>query len=231
MDKPHLKRNYEKERESLVAGLHGAAPGLLLHACCAPCSSAVLERLSPCFAISLLYYNPNIAPREEYAKRLQELRRLTEEMPLPHPVRLVPCEYGPEAFSRAVKGLEGEPEGGARCLACYRLRLEEAAKAARDLGLEYFTTTLSISPLKNAQALNRIGEELAAEYGVKHLPADFKKREGYKRSIELSREYQLYRQDYCGCVYSRAQREREKLEKLEKLEKQEKEALSHAGKP
>lgn len=130
-----------------------------------------------------------------------------------HPPRLAPCAYDSEAFGRIAAGLEAEPEGGARCLLCYRLRLEEAARMARDLGLDYFTTTLSISPLKNAQALNRIGEELAAQYGVRHLPGDFKKREGYKRSIQLSREYGLYRQDYCGCVYSKAQRERDKQER------------------
>ncbi|MDE6836898.1 MAG: epoxyqueuosine reductase QueH [Acutalibacter sp.] len=220
MDKPHLKRHYARELDAFLARLDGPAPSLLLHVCCAPCSSAVLEQLCPHFDVSILYYNPNISPQSEYEKRLTELLRLTEEMPLPRKPRLVSCGYNPEAFAQAVQGLEGEPEGGARCLACYRLRLEEAARAAKDLGLDYFTTTLSISPLKNAQALNQIGEELGARYGVKHLPADFKKKEGYKRSIELSRAYGLYRQDYCGCSYSRAQREREK---------QEKEGLTHAG--
>lgn len=203
---PPPNRNYSKELEKLLSTLT-ARPTLLLHSCCAPCSSAVLEYLSPYFSIHLLYYNPNIAPFSEYEKRLGELRRLIREMPLPGPVSLVPCAYDGEAFARVAKGLEDVPEGGARCLACYRLRLEEAARAARDLGLDYFTTTLSISPLKNAGALNQIGQELAGRYGVKHLPADFKKREGYKRSVALSKEYGLYRQDYCGCVYSRAQRE------------------------
>lgn len=203
---PAPAKNYSKELEKLLGSL-ATRPTLLLHSCCAPCSSAVLEYLSPHFSIYLLYYNPNIAPLAEYEKRLRELRRLVDAMPLPGPVTLVPCPYDGQAFSDAARGMEELPEGGARCLACYRLRLREAAKTARDLGLDYFTTTLSISPLKNAQALNQIGEELAAEYGVRHLPADFKKREGYKRSVELSKEYGLYRQDYCGCVYSRAQRE------------------------
>ena len=205
-------RNYFKELEGLIAGLEGTVPKLLLHACCAPCSSAVLEYLAPHFRIYLLYYNPNIAPRAEYQKRLEELRRLLCEMPLPRPVELLPCEYRGEDFVRMARGLEAEPEGGARCMACYRLRLREAAIAARDHQMDYFTTTLSISPLKNARALNQIGEELAAEFGVRHLPSDFKKREGYKRSIELSRQYGLYRQDYCGCVYSRVQREQERRE-------------------
>lgn len=204
-------RNYSKELERLIAGLEERRPSLLLHSCCAPCSSAVLEYLDPHFELYLLYYNPNIAPEEEYRKRLGELERLIREMPLAHPVTLLPCDYDGEAFDRMALGLEKEPEGGARCLKCYRLRLEEAAKAAAERGLEYFATTLTISPLKNAQALNRIGEELAAQYGVKHLPSDFKKREGYKRSIALSREYGLYRQNYCGCVYSK----REKEERIE----------------
>lgn len=207
--------NYAKKLDALIASLPQGAPRptLLLHACCAPCSSAVLEYLTRYFDISLLYYNPNISPYAEYQKRLAELERLIAQMPMDHPPRLTPCSYDSEAFDRMAAGLEEEPEGGARCLRCYRLRLEEAARTARDLGLDYFTTTLSISPLKNAQALNRIGEELGERYGVKHLPGDFKKREGYKRSIELSREYGLYRQDYCGCVYSKAQRERQKQER------------------
>ena len=210
-------RNYFKELEGLIAGLGDTVPKLLLHACCAPCSSAVLEYLAPHFRIYLLYYNPNIAPRAEYQKRLEELRRLLCEMPLPRPVELLPCEYRGEDFARMAQGLEAEPEGGARCMACYRLRLREAAIAARDHQMDYFTTTLSISPLKNARALNQIGEELAAEFGVRHLPSDFKKREGYKRSIQLSRQYGLYRQDYCGCVYSKDQREAVRKERSEAM--------------
>ena len=196
-------KNYAKELEVLIGELKGRRPGLLLHCCCAPCSSAVLEYLNPHFALYLSYYNPTIAPEAEYQKRLAELRRLLAEMPLNPPPELLPCAYEGEAFQRMAQGLEREPEGGARCAGCYRLRLEEAAKTAAAHGLEYFTTTLSVSPLKNAQVLGRIGQELAQKYGVKHLPADFKKREGYKRSIVLSREYGLYRQNYCGCLYSK----------------------------
>ena len=210
MEKAVPNRNYAKELEKLIAGLGGRAPGLLLHACCAPCSSSVLEYLTRFFSVSLLFYNPNISPEAEYDKRRRELERLIAEMPMGHPVTLLPCDYRGEDFARMARGLEGEPEGGARCMACYRLRMEEAARAARDLGLEYFTTTLSLSPLKNARAINQIGEELAEEYGVKHLPSDFKKRDGYKRSIQLSQEYGLYRQDYCGCAFSKAERERKK---------------------
>ena len=206
------QRNYQKEQELLLRRLEGEGrvPRLLLHACCAPCSSAVLERLAPYFSLSILYYNPNISPEGEFVKRAEELKRLLSQMEFPHLVELLPLSYRGEDFQQAAQGLEGEPEGGARCLKCYRLRLEEAARAARDGGFDYFTTTLSISPLKNAKALNEIGEELGRQYGVAHLPADFKKKEGYKRSILLSREYGLYRQDYCGCVYSRLERERQK---------------------
>ncbi len=208
-------RNYSKELERLVQGLQreGRVPRLLLHACCAPCSSAVLEYLSRYFAITLLYYNPNISPYEEYEKRERELERLVSQMDLAHPVELLPCGYEGEAFVEAARGLEGEPEGGRRCEACFRLRLEYAAREAARLHFAYFTTTLTISPLKNAPLLNRLGEEMGKRYGVAHLPSDFKKKNGYKRSVELSREYGLYRQDYCGCAFSKAQRQREKEER------------------
>ncbi len=206
------KRNYHRELLQLLQGL-SEKPRLLLHACCAPCSSHVLEFLSPYFSIDLLYYNPNISPREEYEKRREELRRLIGEMPLKGEVTLLSCDYDDSAFSHMARGLEKEPEGGARCLKCYRLRLEEAAKEAKRLSCDYFTTTLSISPLKNARALNEIGEEVGRKWGVAHLPADFKKQDGYKRSIELSREYGLYRQDYCGCIYSKEESRRRKEEK------------------
>lgn len=211
------QRNYRRELERLIAGLDGRVPTLLLHACCAPCSSASLEYLAKYFSISILYYNPNISPIEEYEKRLDELKRLISEMPLGYPVSLVPCEYRGEDFAGIAEGLEQEPEGGARCMACYRLRLEEAARAAREHGCEYFTTTLTISPLKNAGAINRIGEELGEKYGVKHLPSDLKKGDGYKRSIELSKAYGLYRQDYCGCVYSKMERDRRKEERTDSI--------------
>ncbi len=208
-------RNYSKELEAILQRLEqsGEVPTLLLHACCAPCSSYVLEYLSRYFSISILYYNPNISPKQEYEKRRAELERLVQEMSLKHPVTLLPCEYGSEAFQKAAQGLENVPEGGERCMKCFRLRLSRAAEEAKKRGFDYFTTTLSISPLKNAAALNRIGEEVSAEFGVRHLPADFKKKGGYKRSLELSKIYSLYRQDYCGCVYSKEQREREKERK------------------
>ena len=190
-------------------------PRLLLHACCAPCSSAVLEYLSQYFAITLLYYNPNIAPLEEYQKREAELRRLVSQMKFTHPVALLPCQYDGQAFVQAARGLEGEPEGGKRCEACFRLRLRYAAQEAARLRFDYYTTTLSISPMKNAPLLNQLGEEIGREFGVAHLPSDFKKKDGYKRSVQLSKEYDLYRQDYCGCAFSKAQRQREKEEREE----------------
>lgn len=213
-------RNYSKELERLIQQFQREerVPRLLLHVCCAPCSSAVLEYLSQYFAITLLYYNPNISPREEYDKREAELKRLVSEMELVHPVDLLPCDYDGQAFVEAARGLEGEPEGGARCEACFRLRLEYAAQEAARLHFDYYTTTLTISPMKNAPLLNQLGEEMGGKYGVAHLPSDFKKKNGYKRSVELSKEYGLYRQDYCGCAFSKAQREREKREKEEREE-------------
>lgn len=198
-------RNFAKEMEKLVEKhvQRGERPRLLLHVCCSPCLSGVLEYAARFFETSLLYYNPNIAPREEYEKRLKEVERLVAEMPLESEVEILPCAYGNEAFEAMAQGLRDAPEGGARCMACFRLRLSYTAKLAKERGFDYFTTTLSISPLKNAQALNAIGEELGEEYGVAHLPSDFKKRDGYKRSIERSKEYGLYRQNYCGCIYSR----------------------------
>ena len=214
---PGPSRNYAKELERLIQKLQqeGKVPRLLLHACCAPCSSAVLEYLSQYFAITLLYYNPNIAPLEEYQKREAELRRLVSQMKFTHPVELLPCQYDGQAFVQAARGLEGEPEGGKRCEACFRLRLRYAAQEAARLRFDYYTTTLSISPMKNAPLLNQLGAEIGREFGVAHLPSDFKKKDGYKRSVQLSKEYDLYRQDYCGCAFSKAQRQREKEEREE----------------
>lgn len=214
---PGPSRNYAKELEQLIQKLQqeGKVPRLLLHACCAPCSSAVLEYLSQYFAITLLYYNPNIAPLEEYQKREAELRRLVSQMKFTHPVELLPCQYDGQAFVQAARGLEGEPEGGKRCEACFRLRLRYAAQEAARLRFDYYTTTLSISPMKNAPLLNQLGEEIGREFGVAHLPSDFKKKDGYKRSVQLSKEYDLYRQDYCGCAFSKAQRQQEKEEREE----------------
>lgn len=194
--------NYQKKLEEQIKEA-GSGKKLLLHACCAPCSSYVLEYLSEFFDITLLYFNPNISPEAEYRKRIGEVERLLREMPLKSEVKLLEGRYCPEEFFKLAEGLEELPEGGERCFKCYRQRLEEAAKAAKEGGFDYFTTTLSISPHKNAEKLNLTGEELEKEYGVKYLYGDFKKKNGYKRSIELSRIYGLYRQNYCGCIYSR----------------------------
>ena len=198
-------RNYQKELDRLIGQIQkeNKVPSLFLHSCCAPCSSYVLEYLSKYFDITVFYYNPNIYPEEEYRKRVQEINRLVNSMEFEHPVKLIEGRYDPQEFFRMAKGLEDITEGGERCFRCYRQRMEEAAKLAKEGGYDYFTTTLSISPLKNAARINEIGEELAEIYHVTHLPSDFKKKNGYKRSIELSHEYDLYRQNYCGCVYSR----------------------------
>lgn len=211
------KRNYQKELDRLLEGIEkeGRTPRLFLHSCCAPCSSYVLEYLSRYFEITVFFYNPNISPAEEYEKRVEEIRRMIGEMEFAHPVELVEGEYDPQVFFRMAKGMEHIPEGGERCFGCYRLRMEEAARLAKEGNYDYFTTTLSISPLKNAQKINEIGEELAEIYQVSHLPSDFKKKNGYKRSIELSGEYELYRQDYCGCVFSKREREENKMQKNE----------------
>lgn len=177
-------------------------PTLLLHSCCAPCSSYVLEYLSSYFAITVFYYNPNIFPESEYTKRIVEQQSLIQQMQTKYPVSFVAGCYDRDRFYEIAKGLEQEKEGGSRCMKCYELRLREAAALAADGGFDYFTTTLSISPMKNAAKLNEIGLSLEKEYGVNYLFSDFKKKNGYKRSIELSREYGLYRQDYCGCEFS-----------------------------
>lgn len=196
-------RNYQKELDKLIDDIpEGRVPTLLLHACCAPCSSYCLEYLSQYFSITLYYYNPNIYPESEYALRTEEARRLIREMNFKHPVTFLEGKFDPKEFYDCVKGLEKEKEGGERCFKCYRLRLESTAKLAKEMDLDYFTTTLTISPLKKAEKLNEIGEELGEVYSVKHLPSDFKKKNGYKRSTELSKEFDLYRQDYCGCVFS-----------------------------
>ena len=188
----------------------GSVPRLLLHVCCAPCSSYVLEYLSKYFDITLHFYNPNISPASEYDYRAAELTRLVNEMPLKNSVSVHIPPYDSAPFMAISKGYEHLPEGGERCTKCYRLRLEEAARAAAEGQYDYFTTTLSISPLKDARRLNDIGGALAEQYGIPYLYSDFKKREGYKRSILLSTEYQLYRQDYCGCSFSKRDAETRK---------------------
>ena len=203
-----MKHNYQLELDKLIESL-GDNRRLLLHSCCAPCSSYVLEYLTEYFDITVYYYNPNITSCDEYKKRIDEERRLIGLFNTSRPVKFIAGEYEPELFLRLARGREELPEGGARCFDCYRLRLDRTARyMAEHLGMyDYFATTLTLSPHKNAEKLNEIGFEVAAKYGVEYLPSDFKKREGYKRSIELSRIYGLYRQDYCGCEYSRRARE------------------------
>lgn len=196
-----MKRNYQLELDRITASLAGR-PRLLLHSCCGPCSSYVLEYLTRYFEVFLSYYNPNIQPRAEYDLRLENQLKVLERIP---GVTLVPCGYDGGAYDEAVRGLEDEPEGGARCTECFKLRLDFAAREAKRLGCDYFATTLTVSPHKDAQRINAIGEALAGKYGVKWLPGDFKKRDGYKRSIELSREFGLYRQNYCGCLFSKTE--------------------------
>ena len=197
--------NYNVEMEKIINSLD-YTPRLLLHVCCAPCSSYVLSVLAKYFKIDIVYYNPNINTKEEYDKRLDELKRLIGTVKYDNPVSIVNCAYNNMDFYNAVKGLENEPEGGKRCFECYKLRLDYTAKVAKELGYDYFTTSLSISPYKNANWLNEIGIELENKYGIKYLVADFKKKNGYKTSIELSKRYNLYRQDYCGCIYSKIER-------------------------
>lgn len=206
------KRDFQRELDGIIKENEesGQRPKLLLHVCCAPCSSYCMEYLTKYFDMTLLFYNPNMDCREEYEKRRDELSRLVREALFPVKVEIMP--YEPEEFFEAVKGLEDIPEGGKRCFACYELRMRQAAEYAARNGFDLFTTSLSISPMKNAEKINEIGERLAAEYGVKHLPSDFKKRNGYKRSIELSREYDLYRQDYCGCIFSKKEREKRRTD-------------------
>ena len=196
--------NYQKELDKLIEKLkrEHKIPRLLLHSCCAPCSSYVLEYLSDCFDITVFYYNPNIYPESEYTKRILEQQTLIGEMDTKHPVSFIAGHYDRERFYEMAAGMEHLKEGGERCLKCYELRLREAAELAAKGGFEYFTTTLSISPLKNADRLNEIGLRLETEFGVRYLKSDFKKKNGYKRSIELSKEFGLYRQDYCGCEFS-----------------------------
>lgn len=208
-----MKINYQLEMEKELKRIQreGRRPRLLLHSCCAPCSSAVLERLTEAFDITVFFYNPNIAPEEEFVHRVEEQGRLIAEMPHQGKIELIRGEYDDAAFYALAKGLEDVPEGGERCTRCFRLRLGKTAQMASEGGFDYFTTTLSISPLKDAQRLNAIGAELGAQFGVPYLFSDFKKKNGYKRSCELSAEYGLYRQDYCGCIYSQREREKQKM--------------------
>ena len=194
--------NYDLEMEKQISNIK-EGDTLLLHACCAPCSSACLERLGDYFNISIFYYNPNITEESEYIKRINEIKKFISEFKTKYPIKLIEGRYDPNEFFDMAQGLESEPERGARCYKCYKLRLKESAKVASDLGFDYFCTTLTLSPHKNSNWINEIGSELDKEYNSTYLYSDFKKKNGYKRSIELSREYDLYRQDYCGCIYSK----------------------------
>lgn len=208
-----MKRNYQKEMEQILESYsrEGQAPSLFLHSCCAPCSSYVLEYLSEYFYITVFYYNPNIYPDEEYFKRVEEQKYFIDNFPAKNKISFIEGNFDKDRFYEMAKGLERVSEGGTRCFGCFELRLREAAEYAVRHGMDYFTTTLTISPLKNAEKLNEIGERLEKEYGVKYLVSDFKKKNGYKRSVEISKEYHMYRQDYCGCIFSMQERERQKL--------------------
>ena len=216
------KRNYSIELDKIMKNPENRGKSLFLHSCCAPCSSYVLEYLRSFFRITVFYYNPNITADEEYAKRVIEQKRLISELNAQtdtdmqgkedggapaFKIEIVEGDYDKQLFFDRVKGMEKCKEGGERCFACYELRLAETAKQARVREKDYFTTTLTISPLKNAAKLNEIGERLASEHDVAWLPSDFKKKGGYQRSIELSKEHDLYRQNYCGCIYSKMERE------------------------
>lgn len=205
------KINYQLELDKIIERnkREDITPSLLLHSCCAPCSSYTIEYLSNYFKITVLYYNPNISEQTEYEKRKAEQIRLINSLDTKNKVSFLDCAYNSNEFFDIAKGFEQCREGGERCFRCYRLRLEKTAVLAKENNFDYFCTTLSISPLKNAQKINEIGFEIADKYGVKWLPSDFKKREGYKRSIELSRQFNLYRQNYCGCVFSKREMEKE----------------------
>lgn len=200
-----MNENYQKllEKELIKIENKKITPTILLHSCCAPCSSYVIEYLSAYFNITILYYNPNISPLEEYEKRKEEQIKLINNIPTKNKVTIMDCDYDNELYEQAIKGLENEPERGNRCTKCFNLRLEKTAFLAAKNNFNYFGTTLTLSPYKNAKLLNEIGKKLETTYKVNYLPSDFKKNNGYKRSIELSKKYNLYRQNYCGCKYSK----------------------------
>lgn len=203
------KINYDLKLTEIIKEneLKQKVPTLLLHTCCAPCSSAVLLRLADYFKITVFYYNPNISPKEEYEKRKQEQIRFLQEFKTKHKISFLDCDYEEERFNEIAKGLEKEKEGGSRCFKCYHLRLEKTALIAKQNHFDYFGTSLTVSPYKNAAKINEIGEYLAKKHNINFLFSDFKKNDGYKKSILMSKEYDLYRQDYCGCIYSKQARE------------------------
>lgn len=202
------KKNYYIEFEKVIRGIDlDNPPSLLLHSCCGPCSTSVLELLSDYFKVTLLYYNPNIYPSDEYYKRLEEQKKVLGKVNGRFKIDFLEGRYDPAEYFDAVKGVEHLPEGSQRCFNCYELRLREAAQFAKKLHIDYFATTLSVSPYKNAQIINELGEKIAQEYEVNHLPNDFKKKDGYKKSVELSKSWNIYRQDYCGCPFSKREAE------------------------
>lgn len=201
----YMNENYQKilEKELEKIQRSNKIPSLLLHSCCGPCSSYVIEYLTKYFNITILYYNPNISPQEEYEKRKEEQIKLINIIPKTNKVNIIDCDYDNDKYEKIIKGLEKEPERGKRCTKCFNLRLEKTAEIASKNNYDYFGTTLTVSPYKNAKLLNEIGAELEKKYKIKYLYSDFKKKNGYKRSIELSNKYKLYRQNYCGCIYSK----------------------------
>lgn len=203
--------NYDLLMQKEINSLN-YAPTLLLHACCAPCSSVCLKRLGNDFKITIFFYNPNITDPEEYFKRLEEIKRLIKEFKVKHEIKIIEGKYDPNSFLKIAKGMEHIPERGSRCFLCYQLRLNETLKVAEENHFDYFATTLTLSPFKNATWLNQIGESISEKKKVKYLYSDFKKHNGYKESIELSKQYHLYRQNYCGCIYSK-KLEQKKVEK------------------
>ena len=206
------KINYQKLCEEEIKKIlaEGKVPSVLLHSCCAPCSSYCIEYLSQYFHVTVFYYNPNIYPDSEYYHRVKEQQEFIKRFPAKYPVGFIEGDFNTQDFYKAAKGLENEPERGARCTECFKLRLGRTAEVAAEKGFDYFTSTLTISPMKDAALLNQIGSEMGEAHGVKWLPSDFKKKNGYLRSCELSREYGIYRQDYCGCVFSYKERQKEK---------------------
>ncbi|HAB66009.1 MAG TPA: hypothetical protein DCE23_01445 [Firmicutes bacterium] len=207
--------NYNKLMEEEISKIKETSkvPNILLHSCCAPCSSHVIDTLTPYFNITILYYNPNIEPYEEYLHRKEEEIRFINSYPNINKLDIIDCDYDNKEFHEISKGLEQVKEGGARCLKCYNLRMEYTASKAKELNYDYFATTLTVSPLKNSTILNKIGERLSTKYNIKYLYSDFKKKNGYLHSIQLAKEYNLYRQDYCGCIYSKLEREKQKSDK------------------
>lgn len=193
---------YQEKLDEIINNLD-YIPNLLLHSCCAPCSSYCIEYLTNYFNITIYYYNPNISPKEEYEKRKQEEIKFINEFKAKNKLNIIDCDYNYDDFLNVISGLEKEPEGGSRCSKCYLLRMEETAKKGEKLKYDYFATTLTVSPYKNSKKINEIGFLLEEKYNIKYLPSDFKKKNGYKRSIELSKEYNLYRQNYCGCIFSK----------------------------